>query len=119
MKLHLGEFEQLLLFALLELEDEAHGVAIRQAIEAKTGRLVSPGAIYTALERLAGRGFVSAEIGESTPARGGRRRKLYCLEPAGAEALQRSFTTLNKMAAGLAPKLAGVVDRATRHGDSR
>jgi len=50
------------------------------------------------------------------PARGGRRRKLYRIEPAGAAALQRSFTTLNKMAAGLAPKLAGVVDRASRHG---
>lgn len=103
---HLGEFEQLLLFALLDLDEDAHGVAIRRVIEGKTGRLVSPGAIYTALERLAGRGFVAAEIGDSPPARGGRRRKLYRLQPAGAEALERSFTTLNKMAQGLAPKLA-------------
>ena len=114
---HLGEFEQLLLFALLELEDDAHGVAIRQAIEEKTGRMVSPGAIYTALERLGGRGFVSAEIGDSAPARGGRRRKLYRLEPAGAEALHRSFSTLSKMADGLAPKLAGAAERASRDGE--
>jgi PadR family transcriptional regulator PadR len=113
---HLGEFEQLLLFALLELEDDAHGVGIRQAIESKTGRVVSPGAIYTALERLAGRGFVTAEIGDGVPERGGRRRKIYTLEPAGAEALQRSFTTLNKMADGLALKLAGAADRASQDG---
>jgi len=106
MRQHLGEFEQLLLFALLDLGEGAHGVSIRRAIEEKTGRLVSPGAVYTALERLASRGFVAARIGETTPARGGRRRKLYRLEPAGVEALQRSFTTLRKMARGLEPKLA-------------
>jgi len=105
---HLGEFEQLLLFALLELGDEANGVTIRRLIEDKTGRLVSPGAIYTAMERLAGRGFVSAEIGDSTPARGGRRRKLYRIEAAGAEALQRSFSALTQMAKGLTPKLAAM-----------
>ncbi len=114
---HLGEFEQLLMFALLELEEDAHGVAIRRAIETKTGRVVSPGAIYTALERLAGRGLVTAEIGGSAPARGGRRRKLYRLEPAGARALQRSFTTLNRMAEGLAPKLAGVAGRGSEELD--
>ena len=80
MRQHLGEFEQLLLFALLDLEDQAHGVAIRRAIEDKTGRVVSPGAIYTALERLVGRGFVASEIGDTTPERGGRRRKFYRLE---------------------------------------
>jgi len=104
---HLGEFEQLLLFALLELEEDAHGASIRESIESRTGRRVSPGAIYTALDRLAGRGFVSAEIGDSTPERGGRRRKIYRLETAGAEALQRSYSTLTRMAEGLAPKLAG------------
>ena len=117
MSQHLGEFEQLLLFALLDLEDQAHGVAIRRAIEDKTGRVVSPGAIYTALERLVGRGFVASEIGDTTPERGGRRRKFYRLEKAGAEALQRSFTTLNKMASGLAPKLSELVDQTSRAGD--
>jgi DNA-binding PadR family transcriptional regulator len=105
MSQHLGEFEQLLLFALLHAGDDAHGVTIHNVIEEKTGRVVSPGAIYTALERLAGRGFVHAEIGDSTPARGGRRRKLYRLEAAGAEALQRSFSTLTQMAEGLETEL--------------
>lgn len=119
MRQHLGEFEQLLLFALLDLEDQAHGVAIRCAIEGKTGRVVSPGAIYTALERLAGRGFVASTIGDTTPERGGRRRKFYRLEKAGAEALQRSFTTLNKMASGLAPKLSELVEETGSTGENR
>lgn len=113
---HLGEFEQLLLFALLELGDDANGVTIRRLIEDKTERLASPGAIYTALERLAARGFVSAEIGDSTPARGGRRRKLYTIEPAGAEALQRSFTILTQMAEGLTPRLAAMAGDDDRAG---
>jgi DNA-binding PadR family transcriptional regulator len=116
---HLGEFEQLLLFALIELGDDADGVKVRRLIEEKTARTASPGAIYTAMERLAGRGFVSAEIGDSTPARGGRRRKLYRIEPAGAEALQRSFTTLTQMAKGLTPRLAAMAGEDERGGGDR
>lgn len=55
----LGEFEQLLLFALLHLEDEAHGTGIRRLILDRTGREVSPGALYTAMDRLEGQGMVS------------------------------------------------------------
>ena len=69
MSKHLGEFEQLLMFALVELEGDAHGVTIRRAIEDRTGRQVSPGAVYTALERLESRGFVSSRAGDTTPER--------------------------------------------------
>ena len=105
---HLGEFEQLLLFALLEAREETDGAAIRQSIEARTGRLGSPGAIYTAMDRLGSRGFVSAEVRTTTPAEGGRRRKYYRLEREGARALQRSFRTLTLMAEGLGTRLAEV-----------
>ena len=113
MSKHLGEFEQLLMFALLDLEADAHGVSIRQAIGQRTGRQVSPGAVYTALERLESRGFVASRVGDTTPARGGRRRKYYDLEPQGAEALKRSYDTLASMAEGLESKLAGLAAQAS------
>ena len=106
MSKHLGEFEQLLLFALLDADDEAYGVTLRGVIEERTGRQVSAGAIYVAMERLAARGLVSSRFGETTPARGGRRRKYYKLEPAGIRVLRRSYQTLTKMAAGLEAKLS-------------
>ena len=106
MSKHLGEFEQLLMFALLELDADAHGVTIRHAIAERTGREVSPGAVYTALERLESRGFVSSRVGDTTPARGGRRRKYYDLKPEGAEALKRSYELLSNMAEGLLSKLS-------------
>ncbi len=104
----LGEFEQLILFALVELEDKAYGASIGRAIERRTGRQVSAGAIYTALARLAARELVTAEVGAPTPERGGRRRKYYHLEPAGAVALGRSVDVIRTMSKGLLPKLAGM-----------
>jgi DNA-binding PadR family transcriptional regulator len=105
----LGEFEQLILFALLDLEDEAYGAAIVRSIEERTGREVSPGAVYTALDRLASRDLVSSEVGEPTPERGGRRRRYYRLEPEGALELNRSVDVLRSMSAGLLPKLEAMV----------
>ena len=104
----LGEFEQLILFALVELEDEAYGASIGRAIERRTGRQVSAGAIYTALARLTVRELVTAEIGAPTPERGGRRRKYYRLEPAGAVELSRSVDVMRTMSKGLLPKLEGI-----------
>ena len=101
----LGEFEQLILFALLRLGEDAYGVTIRQEIEKRTGRNVSSGAIYTALERMEARGYVTSRMGDPTPERGGRRKKYYTLEAAGSKALSRSYDALQRMAKGLAPKL--------------
>lgn len=101
----LGEFEQLVLFAVLHLEPEAYGVTIRQAIEAKAGRTVSSGAVYTTLERLESRGLVLSTWGPSTPERGGKRKRYYQLETAGREALARSWQAVRAMARGAAPKL--------------
>lgn len=101
----LGEFEQILLFALLRLENDAYGVTIREEIERRTGRVPSPGAIYTALSRLEAEGLVTSHLGSSTPVRGGRRRKYYAIQPEGAEALRRSFGALREMARGTLPRL--------------
>ena len=103
---NLGEFEQLILFALLDLaESESYGVLIREAIERRTGRTVSLGAVYTGLERLQEQGLVSSHVGEPTAERGGRRKRLYRLQPKGAEALDRSVRTFNAMSRGLLPRL--------------
>ena len=102
----LGEFEQLVLFAVLHLEGEAYGVAIRREIEARTGRSVSSGAVYTTLERLETRGLVTSVWGDPTPERGGKRKRWYALRPAGRQALAQSWHAVRAMARGVAPKLS-------------
>lgn len=102
----LGEFEQLVLFALLHLRDgEAYGVSVRRAIEERTGRSVTSGAVYTALNRLEQHGLVSSRVGEPTAERGGRRKRLFVLEPEGREALAQAVHTFESMSAGLLPLL--------------
>jgi PadR family transcriptional regulator, regulatory protein PadR len=102
----LGEFEQLVLFAVLRLEDDASGVAIHDEIEARTGRDVSPGAIYTTLGRLEERGLVRSTVTTAAAARVGRPRKHYTLRPAGARALRDAYDSIQSLAAGLLPKLS-------------
>ena len=96
----LGEFEQLLLFAVLRLGNHAYGVRIRQEIASQTGKDVAAGAVYTGLDRLQARGFVSSEEAETAPSRGGRRRKYYRLEPQGALALEATYANVRSMAEG-------------------
>jgi DNA-binding PadR family transcriptional regulator len=104
----LGEFEQLILLAVVRLADNAYGVRIRQEIETRTGRAVSPGAIYTALDRLETRSLVRSRMGTATPERGGRRKKYYTVEPKGAAALQRAMRAMAQMAEGVEPRLAAL-----------
>jgi len=101
----LGEFEQLVLFAVLHLEPDAYGVTVRQAIEDRAGRSVSAGAIYTTLERLEARGLVTSKWGEPTRERGGKRKRFYRLTAGGREALGRSWQAVRAMARGAAQKL--------------
>ena len=101
----IGDFEQRILFALLRLGPDAYGVTIRGEIEARTGRAVSAGALYTALDRLETRGFVASRLGEPTPERGGKRKRLYTVQPAGERALAHVYESLRLMASGLATRL--------------
>ena len=105
---YLGEFEQLILFSLVELGDDASGVAIRESIEARTGRVASAGSIYTALARLAEKGFVSTSAGVPVPGRAGRPRKSYRLLPPGAKALNASHARMQAMSGGLLDRLAAL-----------
>lgn len=105
----LGEFEQLILFALLSLpEGAAYGVTIREAIEERTGRTLAAGPVHTALDRLEDKGLVSSWVGGATAERGGRRKRFYRLEALGAEALERAVRTFQEMSRGLLPKLKAV-----------
>jgi DNA-binding PadR family transcriptional regulator len=101
----IGDFEQRILFALIHLGADAYGVLIRQEIEERTGRAVTAGALYTALDRLEKRGLVSSRLGEPTPERGGKRKRLYTVEPAGERALAQIYESLQLMASGLRGRL--------------
>lgn len=98
----LGEFEQLVMCAVVRLDDDAYGATIRRELLERAGRDVSPGAIFTTLERLEARGLVTSTYGEPTQERGGRRKRYYTLRPEGRRALAASLDTIRRMARGLA-----------------
>lgn len=99
----LGEFEQLVLLALMRLEPEAYGVAIRDEIESRTGRSVALGAVYTTLLRLEDKRLVATRLGDPTPHRGGRRKKYYRPLAAGRRELAASLAAIRNMTHGLKP----------------
>lgn len=101
----LGEFEQLVLLAIVRLRTEAYGMTIRREIENRTGKSVAIGALYTALDRLERKGYVASTLSDPTPRRGGRAKRIFRLERAGAAALKRSRDTLARMWVGLSPDL--------------
>jgi DNA-binding PadR family transcriptional regulator len=101
----LGEFEQLVLIALLRLGSDAYGATVRREIEERANRELSIAAVYTTLERLEQKGFVRSRIGNPTPERGGRRRKHFEMLPAGARALKTAHTAYSRMTAGLERQL--------------
>lgn len=86
----LGELEERILLALLRVGPESYAVPLVAELEVCTGRCVSPAAAHMVLRRLEKRGFVTSRMGEPTPARGGRAKRLYRPTPAAAEALRAS-----------------------------
>jgi DNA-binding PadR family transcriptional regulator len=102
---HLGELEQLILFAVTALGDDAYGGAIRAHLEERGGRLVSSGAINTTLGRLEERRLVIGRVGTPEPGRAGRPRKYYALTPAGARDLRESYTMIRALAGRLLQRI--------------
>ena len=100
---YLGEFEHVVLLTVMRLGDQAYGVTIRKEIADRTGRDVSLGAIYPTLNRLQEKGFVRSFSSEPSPVRGGRAKRLFCIEPAGRSALHRSRDMLIALWDGMAP----------------
>lgn len=101
----LGEFEQLVMLAVLRLGSEAYGVTIRREIEDQTGRSVSRGAVYTTLDRLESKGYLSSVRSPSPSPRSGMARRYYRIEPEGSEALLEAYRVLRRMWTGLEPVL--------------
>lgn len=83
----LGELEEVTLLAVRAVGDGAYGVAVQGAIERITSREVTLGAVHAALERLERKGLLRSAWSDSTPTRGGKKRRLFILVPAGQAAL--------------------------------
>jgi DNA-binding PadR family transcriptional regulator len=98
----IGEFEYLLLAATRRLENDAYGASIAQEIEATTGRRCSLGALYTTLDRLEAKGLVKTRMGDPTPERGGRAKRIVTLTAAGKKAASEFYTTITTVTEGIA-----------------
>jgi len=98
---YLGEFEHIVLLALLRLSDQAYGVTVRQEIEIRTNREVSIGAVYATLERLQKKGYVKSFRGEPTAERGGRAKRFFRVTANGLSAVNRTQQALRRMTEGL------------------
>ena len=98
---YLGEFEHLVLLAVLRLGDGTYGVPIRDEIEARARRDVTLGAVYSTLRRLESKALVESWMSEPDPVPGGRSRKRIRITPGGLEAVRRSQERLGRMSEGL------------------
>lgn len=93
-----GQFEQLVLTAILKLRDDAYGVTIHQKVqELAKPKAVSLGAVYVTLDRLEDKGMISSWLSDPTPERGGRSKRCYRLQAAGERALQESAVTAQRI----------------------
>jgi PadR family transcriptional regulator PadR len=104
----LGEFEHLVLLAVLRLADAAYGMSVRREIADRTGRDVSIGAVYATLDRLATKGLVTSVLSDPTPERGGRAKRSFRLTGAGINAVNRTRQDLSNMLEGLEFPAPGV-----------
>jgi PadR family transcriptional regulator PadR len=101
MVIMLGEFEYLLLTAAARLGDEAYGAAIGEAIEAATGRRCSIGALYTTLDRLEAKGLLKTWMGEATPQRGGRAKRMVRVTNKGVQASTAFYNAVTRVSRGV------------------
>lgn len=97
----LGEFEQIVLLAILRVGRDAYGVAIADEIRRETRRDVTVASVYTTLTRLEEKGFVVASLGEPTAERGGRRKRFFAVTVAGRRALRSALASIGRLARGL------------------
>jgi len=97
----LGDFEQLVMLALIRIGDGAYGMIVRREIEDRTGREISLGAIYATLDRLETKDFVRSTLGRAGAARRGRAKRFFTVEADGLAALRRALAALDSMRDGI------------------
>jgi PadR family transcriptional regulator len=97
---YLGEFEYVVLLAVLQVEG-AYAVPIRRMLEERTGRPIARGALYTALERLEAKGCLRSRMDDARAERGGRARRYFHVTPAGLQALKSTHSALANLTRGL------------------
>ena len=98
---YLGELEQMVLMAILQLKEEAYGLNIVRELGDRGSRRVSPGALYATLDRLEGKGVVTSRFGDPMPGRGGKPRRYLTVTPEGITALQKARQSWHRLAEGL------------------
>lgn len=101
MERSLGDLEQLVMLSLLRLGEEAYGVSVQREIATRAGRTLTFATIYTTLARLEAKGLVESRLGEPTPERGGRAKKLVRLTSAGRAELRQRLHEVRAMVQGL------------------
>ena len=97
----LGEFEQMILLAVLRKAHEAYGVEVRREIEAATGKTITRGAFYTSLDRLKVKGFLDWELKAVEDVRGGHPQRYFAVTRTGRDQLLRARQTMNQLWDGL------------------
>jgi len=102
----LTDFELMVMLAVLRVDGDAYGVPIAHEIEQTGGRSVTLAAVYLALDRLREKGFVRSRLGDPTPARGGRAKKLFSVTPSGLRAIRRTQRAFMALWSGI-PELKG------------
>src|SRR5207247_11065325 len=105
-KQQLGNFELMVMLAIIRNDENAYGVPISEELEKRTGRDVCIGSVYAALERLEDKGFVTSELGEATPERGGRAKRYFRVTGRGLREVRETRRALVKLWHGL-PELEG------------
>jgi DNA-binding PadR family transcriptional regulator len=91
---YLGEFELMILLAVIHLGEQAYGVPISRELEAHRGREVSVGSVYAALERLEGKGLVASALGDPTPERGGKAKRYFRITKEGLRQVRETRRVL-------------------------
>ena len=97
----LGEFEQLVLLAILQLGPEAYGVGIGRKLEEETGRAASRGALYTTLDRLEDKGMVRWKLAIGSADRGRLPRRIYTVSARGLASVRAAQHAFRRLARGL------------------
>ena len=100
-----GEFELLILLAIVRLRGDAYGVTIREEVERQTSRNLTLGSVYKTLGRMEDKGYLDTETAPPTKERGGRRKKLYRLTPLGLATARRALSDLREMTRGIEMEL--------------